>query len=127
MNSKKTSSSAVSYTHLASLSSCPVKPRIEAVFRDADASACPQDTELGGAVAQVVGGTLADVYKRQAQYLVQTAYVRFKVQYEESWAQCRHYSLLLSSIRITPVSYTHLDVYKRQVLKVSQPLQGLPA
>ena len=44
----------------ASLSSCPVEPRIEAVFRDADASACPQDTELGGAVAQVVGGTLAD-------------------------------------------------------------------
>ncbi len=40
----------------ASLSSCPVEPRIEAVFRDADASACPQDTELGGAVAQVVGG-----------------------------------------------------------------------
>jgi len=36
------------------------EPRIEAVFRDADASACPQDTELGGAVAQVVGGTLAD-------------------------------------------------------------------
>ena len=44
----------------ASLSSCPVEPRIEAVFRDADASACPQDTELGGAVAQAVGGTLAD-------------------------------------------------------------------
>ena len=44
----------------ASLSSCPVEPQIEAVFRDADASACPQDTELGGAVAQVVGGTLAD-------------------------------------------------------------------
>lgn len=44
----------------ASLSSCPVEPRIEAVFRDADASACPQDTELGGAVAQVVGDTLAD-------------------------------------------------------------------
>ena len=44
----------------ASLSSCPVEPRIEAVFRDADASACPQDTEFGGAVAQVVGGTLAD-------------------------------------------------------------------
>ena len=44
----------------ASLSSCPVEPRIEAVFRDADASACPQDTELGGAVAQVVGGPLAD-------------------------------------------------------------------
>ena len=36
-----------------------------------------------------------------AQYLVQTAYVRFKVQYEESRAQCRHYNLLLSSIRIT--------------------------
>ncbi len=36
-----------------------------------------------------------------AQYLVQTAYVRFKVQYEESRAQCKHYNLLLSSIRIT--------------------------
>ena len=36
-----------------------------------------------------------------AQYLVQTAYVRFKVQYEESWAQCRHYNLLLSSTRVT--------------------------
>ena len=36
-----------------------------------------------------------------AQYLVQTAYVRFKVQYEESRAQCRHYVLLLSSTRIT--------------------------
>ena len=35
----------------ASLSSCPVEPRIEAVLRDADASACPQDTEFGGAVA----------------------------------------------------------------------------
>ena len=44
----------------ASLSSCPVEPRIEAVFRDADASACPQDTELGGAVAQIVGCALAD-------------------------------------------------------------------
>ena len=36
-----------------------------------------------------------------AQYLVQTAYVRFKVQYEESRAQCEHYNLLLSNIRIT--------------------------
>ena len=36
-----------------------------------------------------------------AQYLVQTAYVRFKVQYEESRAQCGHYNLLLSSTRIT--------------------------
>ena len=36
-----------------------------------------------------------------AQYLVQTAYVRFKVQYEESRAQCGHYVRLLSSIRIT--------------------------
>ena len=44
----------------ASLSSCPVEPRIEAVLRDTDASAYPQDTEFGGAVAQVVGGTLAD-------------------------------------------------------------------
>ena len=36
-----------------------------------------------------------------AQYLVQTAYVRFKVRYEESWAQCGHYVRLLSSTRIT--------------------------
>ena len=36
-----------------------------------------------------------------ARYHVQTAYEGFKVQYEESRAQCRHYSLLLSSIRIT--------------------------
>ena len=32
-----------------------------------------------------------------AQYLVQTAYEEFKVQYEESWTQCGHYNLLLSS------------------------------
>ena len=36
-----------------------------------------------------------------ARYHVQTAYVRFKVLYEESWAQCRHYVLFLSSTRIT--------------------------
>ena len=36
-----------------------------------------------------------------AQYLVQTAYEEFKVQYEESRTQCGHYNLLLSSIRIT--------------------------
>ena len=36
-----------------------------------------------------------------AQYLVQTAYEGFKVQYEESRAQCGHYVLLLSNIRIT--------------------------
>ena len=36
-----------------------------------------------------------------ARYHVQTAYVRFKVQYEESRAQCGHYNLLLSSTRIT--------------------------
>ena len=36
-----------------------------------------------------------------ARYHVQTAYVRFKVQYEESRAQCGHYNPLLSSIRIT--------------------------
>ena len=36
-----------------------------------------------------------------AQYLVQTAYSRFKVRYEESRAQCGHYVLLLSSTRIT--------------------------
>ena len=45
---------------VASLSSCPVEPRIEAVFRDADASAYPQDTEFGGAVAQVVSRAQAD-------------------------------------------------------------------
>ena len=41
-----------------------------------------------------------------AQYLVQTAYVRFKVQYEESRTQCGHYNLLLSSTRITLYSCT---------------------
>ena len=39
--------------------------------------------------------------KVMAQYLVQTAYVRFKVQYEESRAQCGHYVLLLSNAIIT--------------------------
>ena len=41
-----------------------------------------------------------------AQYLVQTAYERFKVQYEESRTQCGHYNLLLSSTRITLYSCT---------------------
>ena len=36
-----------------------------------------------------------------ARYHVQTAYARFKVQYEESRAQCGHYVLLLSNVRIT--------------------------
>ena len=36
-----------------------------------------------------------------AQYHVQTAYEGFKVQYEESRAQCGHYNPLLSSTRIT--------------------------
>ena len=36
-----------------------------------------------------------------AQYLVQTAYEEFKVQYEESRTQCGHYNLLLSNARIT--------------------------
>ena len=36
-----------------------------------------------------------------ARYHVQTAYEGFKVQYEESRAQCGHYVLLLSSTRIT--------------------------
>ena len=36
-----------------------------------------------------------------AQYHVQTAYEGFKVQYEESRAQCGHYVLLLSNARIT--------------------------
>ena len=46
---------------------------------------------------------------------VQTAYVRFKVQYEESRTQCGHYNLLLSSTRIT----LYRDVYKRQLLHIS--------
>ena len=36
-----------------------------------------------------------------ARYHVQTAYTRFKVQYEESWSQYGLYVLLLSNIRIT--------------------------
>ena len=36
-----------------------------------------------------------------ARYHVQTAYARFKVQYEESRTQCGHYVRLLSSTRIT--------------------------
>ena len=36
-----------------------------------------------------------------ARYHAQTAYARFKVQYEESRAQCGHYVLLLSNTRIT--------------------------
>ena len=42
------------------LSSCPVEPRIEAVLRHTDASAYPQDTEFGGAVAQVVSRAQTD-------------------------------------------------------------------
>ena len=45
---------------VASLSSCPVEPRIEAVLRYTDASAYPQNTEFGGAVAQVVSRAQAD-------------------------------------------------------------------
>ena len=41
-----------------------------------------------------------------ARYHVQTAYSRFKVRYEESWAQCGHYVLLLSSTRITLLGCT---------------------
>ena len=36
-----------------------------------------------------------------ARYHVRTAYDGFKVQYEESRAQCGHYVLLLSNTRIT--------------------------
>ena len=36
-----------------------------------------------------------------ARYHVQTAYEGFKVQYEESRAQCGHYVLLLSNARVT--------------------------
>ena len=36
-----------------------------------------------------------------ARYHVQTAYVGFKVQYEESRTQCGHYNLLLSNTRTT--------------------------
>ena len=45
---------------VASLSSCPIEPRIETVLRYTDASAYPQDTEFGGAVAQVIGRAQAD-------------------------------------------------------------------
>ena len=41
-----------------------------------------------------------------AQYLVQTVYARFKVQYEESRRQCGHCVLLLSNTRITLLSCT---------------------
>ena len=41
-----------------------------------------------------------------ARYHVQTAYEGFKVQYEESRAQCGHYVLLLSNVRITLLSCT---------------------
>ena len=41
-----------------------------------------------------------------ARYHIQTAYARFKVQYEESRAQCGHYVLLLSSVRITLLGCT---------------------
>ena len=44
---------------LSPFSSCP-EPRIETVFWDADASAYPQNTEFGGAVAQVVSRAQAD-------------------------------------------------------------------
>ena len=44
---------------LSPFSSCP-EPRIEAVFRDADASADPKNTKFGSAVAQIVGRAQAD-------------------------------------------------------------------
>ena len=50
-----------------------------------------------------------------AQYLVRTAYVGFKVQYEESRAQCGYYVLLLSSARITLYSCTVNN--KKQILE----------
>ena len=50
-----------------------------------------------------------------ARYHVQTAYEGFKVQYEESWAQCGHYVLLLSSARITLYSCTVNN--KKQILE----------
>ena len=50
-----------------------------------------------------------------ARYHVQTAYVGFKVQYEESRAQCGHYVLLLSSARITLYSCTVSN--KKQILE----------
>ena len=50
-----------------------------------------------------------------ARYHVQTAYVRFKVQYEESRAQCGHYNLLLSSTRIT--LYSCAVNNKKQILE----------
>ena len=50
-----------------------------------------------------------------ARYHVQTAYSRFKVRYEESWAQCGHYVLLLSSTRITLLGCTVNN--KKQILE----------
>ena len=50
-----------------------------------------------------------------ARYHVQTAYEGFKVQYEESRAQCGHYVLLLSSARITLYSCTVNN--KKQILE----------
>ena len=44
---------------LSPFSSCP-EPRIETVFRDADASADPKNTKFGSAVAQIVGRAQAD-------------------------------------------------------------------
>ena len=57
-------------------------------------SSCPC---LCSGVVQLAHGKC----KVMGRYHVQTAYARFKVQYEESRAQCGHYVLLLSSIRIT--------------------------
>ena len=59
---------------LSPFSSCP-EPRIETVFRDADASAYPQDTEFGGAVAQVVSRAQADgQHLRDLLYRVHQCY-----------------------------------------------------
>ena len=88
-----------------------------------------EKTQTGAALDDEM--CIRDSRKREvmAQYLVQTAYVRFKVQYEESRTQCGHYNLLLSSTRITPVSYTHLHGILRQIDLVAhqQPHRAVDA
>ena len=56
-------------------------------------------------------------------YHVQTGYEGFKVQYEESRAQCRHYVLLLSNARIA-LKVVHLTT-KNNFLKIERLHEGL--
>ena len=58
-----------------------------------------------------------------ARYHVQTAYEGFKVRYEESRAQCRHYVLLLSNARIA-LKVVHLTT-KNNFLKIERLHEGL--